>query len=344
MTRYDWWPLSSIATKLAAANVVGIGLTGGAVAWASHLHHARSVRVLVAASVAVLLILIATAASHWLIRRHFKRLDDLCRVLDTIHKGALAGLGLPHERDSVVEGITESARNLIERLCDESLAVSAKLFASVEVERKRIGRELHDETSQALAAALIGIDLAERNASHDSAACRKHLGQARALIRHTLDELEIIIHDLRPVILDELGVVSALRWYLKTHVADPNLTVESDLAAVVRLPAAIEIALYRIAQDAIANVQQHAHATRMTVVLDIKLGYANLQVIDNGQGFDVMNVMGRQHEITGVGLLSMRERAEQLGGTCNIRSAPGKGTGVYAVIPLEKGVRRDDSQ
>jgi two-component system sensor histidine kinase DegS len=163
-------------------------------------------------------------------------------------------------------------------------------------------------------------------------AARQSLVTARNLVQRSLDQLKTVIYDLRPAMLDDLGLPAALRWYVKARVETSGIRVESRIEdAGRRLPPHVEIALYRIAQEALANAVTHGEAGSVELGLDVRPGFAALTVFDDGRGFDLDEARGR-----GLGLLSMRERAAQLGGLLNVVTEPGLGTRVYAVIPLEQ--------
>jgi len=148
-----------------------------------------------------------------------------------------------------------------------------------------------------------------------------------------LDQLKTVTYDLRPSILDDLGLVAALRWYVKARADRPGLAVSTRFdVAGERLPAHVETALYRVGQEALANAVNHSGANRVELGLEIRPGYAALTVFDNGTGFDLACARGR-----GLGLLSMRERVALLGGKFNIVTEPGQGTRVYAVVPRPEG-------
>lgn len=261
---------------------------------------------------------------------HFRPLLELERALQLARKreeAGRAGEGLRAEAD---RGLIAAVRRVLDRIEDDSLQFSAKLLTYIESERRRIGRELHDDTSQILAAALLALGVAERHLAVDTASSRRSLESARELIERALDQLKVVIYDLRPAMLDELGLLAALRWYLKARVERPGLEVLSHFdVRPERLPAEIETALYRVAQEALANAVQHSDAQHIEFWLEVKPGYAALRVFDDGRGFDLNQARGQ-----GLGLLSMRERIELLGGRFNVVTEPGLGTRVYAVIPL----------
>ena len=143
-------------------------------------------------------------------------------------------------------------------------------------------------------------------------------------------------HDVRPVALDELGLVPALREHLAHCEREHGLAFELVAEVPERLPASVETALFRIVQEAVNNVLRHAQAQHVRVVLTRSDDNVRLDVADDGQGFDVQLPRSGRH----IGLWSMRERVEQLGGQFELRSAPGQGTTVTAVLPLPLGLPR----
>lgn len=269
---------------------------------------------------------------------HFRPLVELSRALEAIRAGQQARLAIQGVRAADFGEVLASVRTLLDRIEDDSLQFSARLLGSIESERQRIGRELHDNTSQLMAAALLSLGLVERQLPGGAPAARDALATARHLVQCSLDQLRTVIYDLRPAMLDDLGLVAALRWYVKARVEPANVRVTMHIDQPQELPRpqpAVEIALYRVAQEALANAVRHAEASQVELGLALKPGYAALTVFDDGKGFDLEEVRGR-----GLGLLSMRERVAQLGGQLNVVSERGLGTRVYAVIPL---IGREDA-
>jgi signal transduction histidine kinase len=205
------------------------------------------------------------------------------------------------------------------------------VIAAQEEERKRIARELHDSTSQALSSLLIGLRvLADRL---DEPEARQRAEDLRAIVAQTLDEVHALAVQLRPSVLDDLGLPAAL----ERHIADcrRRYPLAIDLAvsglASDRLPATVETALYRIVQEALTNVVRHADATTASVLVERRDGAVRLVIEDDGRGFDAGAInRGDGH----LGLYSIRERAELLGGTLTIESAPGQGASLFVELPL----------
>ena len=298
---------------------------------------------LIAAFFAVGAVTIALA-DGLVMRTAFRPLIELSNALATIHKGskasaqaALAAVATG-PTDLELRPVADALAELLDRLSGESLAYSARVFESIEDERRRIGRELHDDTSQSLAAALLSLDAAQKALGGCRGDVRERVAAARELIADSLEQLRLLVYDLRPTTLDDFGLVPALRRYVQSHLQVPGLTVVTDFEdAGRRLPPEVETALCRIAQESLANTVEHAQATRVVLRLETQPGYAALAVEDNGRGFDLAEAVVDRPGTHGVGLLSIRERTELLGGTVNIDTAPGSGTRVHVVVPLRGG-------
>jgi len=262
-------------------------------------------------------------------------LTALTRAMETIHKGELDCHVDDHWRDRDLRRLSTSFNVMCKRLGDESLSYAERQLSSIEEERRRIGRELHDETSQTLTASLVRLDLCDQALQdHDAPEAHAQVVNCKTLIAHTIEELKLIVYDLRPVMLDDFGLVPTLRWYITSHLQGAGPEIVTDFTdATLRLPGDIETALYRITQEALANAVRHSDATTIHVRLITKPGFVSLAIIDNGKGFDPEARLHRDAR-GGVGLLSVKERVELSGGTVNIESAVGRGTRLYVVIPL----------
>jgi signal transduction histidine kinase len=208
-----------------------------------------------------------------------------------------------------------------------------------EDERRRLARDLHDGPAQTLAAALFGIDLAVGALDRAPATARDELLAARALLREALDDVRSLMAGLRPRLLEERGVVDALNELAAMPpLWGTEVSVETQgIGPGERLPADVELALFRIAQEAVSNARRHGAASRVRVSLVVRPDVAELLVADDGRGFLWEPEFGWSSK--GEGLLGMRERAELLGGTLRVESAPGAGTRVAALLPLPSGDR-----
>jgi signal transduction histidine kinase len=213
-------------------------------------------------------------------------------------------------------------------------AAELRLSDAREDERRRLARDLHDGPAQSLAAALFGVDLAVAALDRAPATAHEELLRARELLREALDDLRGLMFGLRPRLLEERGLVAALRSLAgNTPLWGPAVEVETKgIAARTRLPSEIEVALYRIAQEAVSNARHHSAATKVGVTVALERGLVTLTVQDDGHGFPPQAI--RPAAGRGEGLPGMRERAALLGGALSVESAPGAGTRVVAAIPL----------
>jgi two-component system sensor histidine kinase UhpB len=276
-------------------------------------------------------------ANYFVLRTTFRPLVDLSVAMSQVHKGEreLGPLGPGHEPS--MRSVSEAVVEMLDRLDGEARRYTAKMFDTIEDERRRIGRELHDDTSQTLAAALINLELVDKGLDDCGPEVSQRVENTIDLIQYCLTQIKILVYDLRPSMLDDLGLVPALRWYIQSHLQAADLELVTDFeGGGQRLPENVETALYRIAQESLGNVVRHSMATRVTLSLETKPGYASLGVIDNGIGFVPDEVINDDDGRFGIGLLSIRERTELLNGTVTIDSSPGKGTRVHVVVPLEE--------
>jgi two-component system sensor histidine kinase UhpB len=279
--------------------------------------------------------------NYTLLRGLIRPLLDVVGIMRSRHKGQGGGIDLDNVDDPNLRALAEALSEMLLRLEGESRHYSSRLLNSIEEERRRIGRELHDETSQTLAATLINLEIAEKGLRNSPVEVRERVARCKQLLAHSLEQIKLLIYDLRPSTLDDLGLVPALRWYIESHLRSAGLTADTDFeSATVRLPGEVETALYRVAQEALANVVKHSGATHVAIKLETHEGYGSLAIIDNGRGFDKLTVAPGGDNPHGVGLLSMQERVELLGGQMTIDTEWGRGTRVHAVVPVHEGRER----
>lgn len=206
--------------------------------------------------------------------------------------------------------------------------LSRRLVEVQENERRTVARELHDEAGQALVSLRYGLQLLERETGGDGVAAR--VAELKQTTDAVIDSLHRLAGALRPASLDLVGLDAALRQYLRSIESKWGLTVRFKARGLKeeRLPAAVETALYRVVQEAVTNVVRHAAATRIDVLVERRDGRVMAMVEDNGDGF-VPAIAGETERL---GLVGMRERAEALGGTLTIESAPGEGTTIAVEV------------
>ncbi len=236
---------------------------------------------------------------------------------------------------SVVRDISEQRKTdrMLRESREQFRALSQHLLEALELERRHLARGLHDDIGQLLTAVRLNLQTAQRTTGAETAAGL--LNESLAVIDKGIEAVRSLALDLRPPLLDDVGLTAALRWYLDRHAARAGLAVNLVTCGLkCRLPGDVETACFRVAQEAVTNVVRHASAGKVEVEVRCQDGWADLLVRDDGVGFDVPE---RAQRIESVGLLSMRERVLLLGGEITIDSAPERGTSVWARFPLPKG-------
>jgi signal transduction histidine kinase len=210
-----------------------------------------------------------------------------------------------------------TARDVLRRIVDAQ-----------ELERRRLARELHDETGQALSSILLGLKALDEKVENDAA--REGVAEVRELVVATLHDVRRLAIELRPKVLDDFGLVPAVERLTESFGGQTGIGIrfESSLADE-RLPTEVETALFRIIQESLTNIVKHARARNISIVLARKPGAAVAVIEDDGQGFDPSSVRDG-----GFGLEGMRERVGLLDGRLQIESAEGAGTTLIAEVPL----------
>lgn len=210
-----------------------------------------------------------------------------------------------------------------------------RAVAAQEEERKRVARELHDETGQMLTALAAGLGGVEQTVAQNPSLAQSQISELKIMTMHAMDNLRQFVSDLRPSLLDDMGLVPAVRWLAKEYKERGGFEVEVQVVGNKRrLPAQIETVLFRIAQEALNNIARHAQATRVCILLNFIDGSALLSVEDNGKGFIVEKILGARSERRAWGLLGMQERLALVGGKFSIESSLGKGTQLTVEVPL----------
>ncbi len=236
-------------------------------------------------------------------------------------------------------GIAVENARLFDALRDKEAArteLLRKVIGAQEDERRRIARELHDETSQALTALNVGLKTAIMAPANTPDDVKQRLTPLKTQAAGVLEEIQRLIRDLRPSLLDDLGLISALDWYAETRLKSQGIQVEWELIGTERrLPREVETTLFRIAQEAISNVARHAGAENVSILLGYYPDAVTLEIEDDGQGFDITGILHSPHAMAAYGLLGMRERASLLGGELLIESQLEQGTRIQIKIPLD---------
>ncbi|HJZ11790.1 MAG TPA: GAF domain-containing sensor histidine kinase, partial [Acidobacteriota bacterium] len=213
--------------------------------------------------------------------------------------------------------------------------LNQKMLQAQEMERHHLARELHDEVGQALTA--LRIHLEEIEALAQNPFLSQRLSDSNAILERILNQIRNLSLDLRPLMLDDLGLVAALRWYAssRAQLAGFSIHFESD-EKMDPLPAEIETVCFRVAQEAITNIVRHAEAKHVRLYLGAVNGEILLSVKDDGRGFDFQEAHQRSMNGESFGLLGMKERVSLVGGDLEIESFPACGTEIRMKLPLKK--------
>jgi signal transduction histidine kinase len=221
--------------------------------------------------------------------------------------------------------------------------LSRQLLSAQEEERKMISRELHDQIAQTLTGINIRLAALKTEATVNTKGLQKKISSTQRLVEKSVDIVHRFARELRPTVLDDLGLIPALLSFMKSFNKRTGVrTSLTAFAAVERLDTAKRTVLFRIAQEALNNVARHAHASRVEVNIQKLPDCICMKIKDDGKSFQVHQVLhakGNKH----LGLLGMRERLEMIGGSFGVESAPGKGTTIQAQIPLTNVRAREDS-
>ncbi len=278
-------------------------------------------------------ILLSFAVNRWVLRRALAPLDRLQGAVDEVRRGRRSvRVELSPSDDERFARLGETFNLMLDRQEENAVRLhllSQQLLQAQEEERRRLARELHDEAAQALTSLLVRLRLLERAHNPEEAQSRVH--ELRELTAQALEEVRRVALDLRPTILDDLGLGPALEWRVDEFNRSGDVQATAEIAAPERrLPREIELALYRVGQEALSNAARHAGARQVTVRLAAQPDKLVLQIVDDGRGFSLHS----QERPPGLGLVGMRERMAMIGGQLDIQTAPGRGVAVIATVPL----------
>jgi NarL family two-component system sensor histidine kinase LiaS len=254
-----------------------------------------------------------------------RRLQRLARAAQAWSRGDFSVAVKDRSKDEIGQ-LSRELNNMAAQL--EGLIQARQELATLET-RNRFARDLHDSVKQQVFATSFQI-AAARALIEDTSSAEAHLTQAEELARQAQRELNVLIGELRPPALEGKGLLSALRDYVEDWSRRAEIPAEVHVRGEREVPLEVEQAVFRVAQEALANVAKHSGAGSVEVDLIYTSDSLTLRVADDGRGFDPAKNPGE-----GFGLQSMHERLEKLGGRVEVESAPGKGTRVTCVCPLE---------
>jgi PAS domain S-box-containing protein len=273
-----------------------------------------------------------------------KRAEEAQRRLEVL---SVSNLELRREiirREAVEKALSASQRQL-GRLLEKARATQSQLrqlsheiLHAQEEERKRISRELHDEITQTLILINVHLQTLSGSARITPATLKRKIAETQLLVEQSVEVVHQFARELRPTALDDLGLMTTLHAYLKDFMKRTGIRVHFTTFTTGRIRAldnALRTVFYRVSQEALSNVAQHAKASRVDVAIRKLLGNIQLEIADNGQAFDVGRVLQIKRNKR-LGLIGMRERVEMVGGRFEIESLPGKGTTIRVTIPTAK--------
>lgn len=210
--------------------------------------------------------------------------------------------------------------------------LAAHLNKALEEERKRIAREVHDELGQSLTALKIDITSLEEKLKVNPGCLRQELDSMLSIVNKTLEAVKTITSELRPGVLDQLGLIAAIEWQLKEFASRTGLSFDTNLdESIPQLPEEIQVSLFRIFQELLTNIMRHSEARHVTVSMTLKSDMLTLMVHDDGKGIEPEMISSS----ISLGIRGMRERAQYLGGTFDISGGSESGTSVIVRIPFK---------
>src|SRR6266566_4862739 len=314
--------------------IIFIGATGGT--WlASNLNNSHQ-------SLATPTVLLLFVALGWLVsvflnfvvlQIAFRPLKDLGKVMNRVQAGERSLRARLTGVDPQADQLARTFNTMLEAIDEATRLRASQIINAQEQERKRIARELHDETSQVLTSLLISLAILEESITTQEA--RDRIADTRKLAHQTLRAIRNLSIDLRPSALDDLGLLPALRWYVKEYSQKCSIEVEFVATGFKqRLPAEMETALYRIVQESLTNTARHANASKVLITMKEDADAVYATITDDGCGFDVGAIQKSPDHDRGLGLAGMNERALLLNGTLDVQASPGHGTTIEVRLPL----------
>ncbi len=251
-----------------------------------------------------------------------------------------------------IRGFTQNGRRIFFHMVvditdrkqyEEQLKVSHKQLHNLSIhlesvreeERKKIARDLHDETSQVIASLNAHLEAAVGMLPDDKPKVKAILKKAQSLSTRIYDELQKLIYELRPSLLDDLGLIAAIRSLIENNLKAAGIKANFNIIGKVStLPNQTETTLYRLIQEAVSNIIRHSHAGNADISLHFEERIIKIRIWDNGKGFDAEKAISSRNGVSGFGLLGLKERVELAKGTIAIESQPDSGTEINIAIPI----------
>src|SRR5437667_8542037 len=319
--------------KVLIANslIIFVGATGGT--WlATHLNvspYATPMSLIIFITIGWL---VSVVLNFVVLQIAFRPLTELGKVMKRVRAGERSLRAPLTGVDSQADQLAEAFNMVLEALDEASRLRASQIIQAQEPERQRIARELSYEHSQVATSLLTSMTLLEESVETQEA--RERIAETRALAHSTLRAIRNLSIDLRPSALDDLGLLPALRWYVKEYSQKCSIEVEFLATGFKqRLPAEMETALYRIVQESLTNTARHAYAHKVLITMKEDADAVYATITDDGCGFDVGAIQKSPDHDRGLGLAGMNERALLLNGTLDVHASPGHGTTIEVRLP-----------
>jgi len=284
-------------------------------------------------------IVISLILNFTIIQAALHPLRELRQIVNGIQAGQAEATQLDLEdTDPDIHRLTTALNSLITQLetsNQELRVLSERAINAQEDERKRIARSLHDDTGQSLSTLIINLERLENHIPLENDELVNRLRSIRQMAAESLECLRSIIYDLRPAILDDLGLLPAIRWYARTNLEEAGIQVELDFPhELPPLPQPLSTTLFRISQEGVNNIIRHSQAKNACISLGVKENEVYLQIKDDGHGFEPSRLNNEAIDMQHWGLIGIQERIELVGGKMSIRSDPAHGTTLLVNVPL----------
>ncbi len=264
--------------------------------------------------------------------------DELQKRIKNVDKQVERAESLVSQMNVVLEYLTGDL-NQVTRILESAKnrqLLGLKIILAQEDERKRIAREIHDGLAQTMANVVLRTEITERMLNRQEIeAVKEELRDLKGQLRSGLEEVRKIIFNLRPMALDDLGLVPTLRKFIQDYEDKTKIRTKFELyGRECRLPSGMEVAIYRLVQEAFSNVYKHANASYVTLDVTFQAKMVKITVQDNGTGFDVGIIEAKLGKGINFGMIGMQERVELLEGRMDIDSQLGAGTKISMLIPI----------
>ncbi len=269
---------------------------------------------------------------------YIARRNELEIRLREAHKTVEKAQGLMAQLGAALGYLTGDLQQLSFQLEDmkKKQNLGVKIIQAQEEERQRVARDIHDGPAQSMSNVVLKADICEKLLDVDIKRTKNELKQLKTVVRNCLQDVRRIIYDLRPMSLDDLGLIPTIRRYISNYIDDTGIIVTFRTQDIQEeMKSVIALTIFRIVQEALSNVKKHAMARKILVKLIQSKQEIALDIYDDGKGFNVEEINKDVHDtISGFGLCSIKERIELLNGRFEIRSHEGNGTRIYITIPL----------